>query len=332
MKFVDQTKITVMSGKGAAGAVSFRREKYTPKGGPDGGDGGDGGSVIFKASRKLQTLMDIRMKQQYKAKDGMIGKGQKCHGSNGDSLTIELPLGTQLYEPETGELICDLCEDGMSFIAVKGGKGGLGNSHFATSVNQAPRYAQPGLPSESRELRLELKLLADVGLIGMPNAGKSTLLTTLTNATPKIGNYPFTTLYPNLGVLKFVDREIVVADIPGLIEGASKGVGLGHEFLRHVSRTKLLIHMISLEFETPKECFDAYSVILGELQNSMPDLLSKQIVTVMNKVDLRQDEDCKDIQDYFSERGIDVMFISAAARIGISDLIKTIQKEVDKNE
>lgn len=330
MKFVDQTQITVTSGKGAPGAVCFRREKYTPKGGPDGGDGGDGGSIIFKASRKLQTLMDLRMKQQYKAKNGMPGTGAKCHGSNGDSLIIELPLGTQLYDPETGDLICDLCEEGMTHVAVKGGKGGLGNSHFATSVNQAPRYAQPGLPSESKDIRLELKLLADVGLIGMPNAGKSTLLTTLTNATPKIGNYPFTTLYPNLGVLKFVDREIVIADIPGLIEGASDGVGLGHEFLRHVSRTKLLIHMISLEFETPEECFGAYSVIMGELQNSMPDLLNKRIVTVLNKVDLIQEEECHRIKDYFLERGIEILFISAAARIGIPDLIKTIQREVDK--
>jgi GTP-binding protein len=310
MKFVDVAKIKIVSGNGGAGAVSFRREKFVPMGGPDGGRGGDGGDVYFRAKASLQTLMDLHFKRIYKAQNGSPGARRNRSGTRGHDITIDVPCGTQIYDEDDG-LIADLCKDGEVILAAPGGRGGAGNDAFATSVNRAPRYAQPGLPGEEKFIRLELKLLADVGLLGLPNAGKSTLLKALTNASPKIGSYPFTTLYPNLGVLKFIDREIVVADIPGLVEGASEGIGLGHDFLRHVSRTKALIHLVSGETEDAEICIRDFDVIIDELKKSFPEMLDRPTIVVLSKTDIMDADFIEDICDHFKARGIEVLPISA---------------------
>lgn len=246
MKFVDIVEIELIAGHGGPGAVSFRREKYIPKGGPDGGNGGSGGSIVLKVSNKVQTLLDLKFKRKYKAKSGSPGRYKNQYGANAPDLVLDVPVGTIIWD-ENHDMIADLTELGQTLVVAKGGMGGKGNAMFATSTNRAPRIAQPGLPGEERSVTLELKMIAEVGLVGLPNAGKSTLLKALTNAKAKIGNYPFTTLHPNLGVLHFPDSEIVIADIPGLIEGASEGHGLGIDFLRHISRTKVIVHLVSLE-------------------------------------------------------------------------------------
>lgn len=247
MKFVDYVKIYVKAGDGGRGCVSFRREKYVPKGGPDGGDGGKGGDVIIRASSELHTLLDHRYQKTYKAKRGEHGKGSKMKGKDGEDLIIQVPIGTVVKDADSEEILADLDEDGKDLIVARGGKGGLGNAHFATPINQTPRYAQPGQKGEEKWIILELKLLADVGLIGLPNAGKSTLISIISSARPQIADYPFTTLTPVLGVVKYKDyQSFVVADIPGLIEGAHKGAGLGHQFLRHVERTSILLHLVDV--------------------------------------------------------------------------------------
>jgi GTPase len=288
MKFVDEVRIEVKGGDGGHGCVAFRREKYIEKGGPSGGDGGHGGSVFFEADPQLTTLLDFRYLQHHHARSGQHGMGSDCNGKNAEDLVLRVPVGTLVRDEATGEVIHDLSVAGERFIAAKGGRGGLGNINFATSTRQTPRFAQDGTPGELKSLILELKLLADVALIGFPNAGKSTLISRISRAKPKIADYPFTTLVPNLGVVQYKDRlSFVVADIPGLIEGASEGVGLGHQFLRHVERCRVLVHMLDmssvLEDRNPATDF---ATLNRELARYSPTLAKKPQVVVANKLDL----------------------------------------------
>lgn len=324
-RFIDKVQIKAKAGDGGAGSVSFRREIYVPKGGPDGGDGGNGGNVVLQPSTELQTLLDLRLNPLYKAANGDPGSKKNQSGKKGADKIIKVPFGTMVFD-QYNQLIADLTE-ATPFIAAKGGKGGKGNQHFATPTNRVPRYAQPGLPGQELELRLELRLIAEVGLIGLPNAGKSTLLAQLTHAKPKIGNYPFTTLYPNLGVLKYDDREIIIADIPGLIEGASEGAGLGHEFLRHIDRTHTLIHLVEIIPDHPEISFKNYQTICQEIANSPVDLTNKKMIVVLNKADLIPEEDTRLFQDYFRAQGIDdTLIISGASGIGISELSVSLSR------
>ena len=304
MRFIDEAKIKVVAGHGGPGCVSFRREKFIPRGGPDGGDGGRGGSVIFVASNQLGTLQDFRFKRTYQAENGMHGSGKQKTGRDGVDIEVLIPVGTIVKDQETDETLFDFSEDGQRWVAAKGGRGGKGNTHFVTSVFQAPKFAQPGEEGSSLALHLELKLLADVSLIGYPNAGKSTLISRMSAAHPKIADYPFTTLTPNLGVVKVADyKSFVVADIPGLIEGAHAGAGLGHKFLKHIERTKITVHLLDgthlLDFTTmpdeepgasvkkgAKEMYRLYLAIRKELELFNPELSEKDEVIVINKSDL----------------------------------------------
>ena len=318
--FVDQIEIFVKSGKGGDGMVHFRREKFVPRGGPDGGDGGKGGDVLFEVRPGLNTLSAFRPKQKFAAQDGGNGGSAQKTGKNGDDLVILIPPGTLIYDAENGELIGDLMKPDQKIKVCKGGRGGRGNQHFATSRNQAPRTAERGEPSESTHLRLELRLIADVGIIGIPNAGKSTLLSVLTQAKPKIAAYPFTTLEPNLGVARVDDdTTIVLADIPGLIEGASQGVGLGHEFLRHIQRTRLLIHLLDGMSADPLADF---SQINTELSLFDPGLAQKLQLVVLNKIDQPEvKERFNKLRSEFKKRGVELMTISALARTNTAELL-----------
>lgn len=329
--FVDSAKIYIEAGKGGDGKVSFHREKYVAAGGPDGGDGGNGGNVVFLADTNLATLMDFRYKRKYKAAAGENGGSAKCRGKNGEDIIINVPCGTVIKNAETGGVIADLTYDGEKFIAAKGGSGGFGNVHFATPTRQVPRFAKPGLKGQALEVILELKLLADVGLLGFPNVGKSTLLSQVSEARPKIADYHFTTLVPNLGVVKVGEgASFVIADIPGLIEGASDGIGLGHEFLRHVERTRLLIHVVdacSVEGRNPIEDFD---IINNELKKHSEKLAERKQIVVCNKTDLGINEEVK--AEFISEmkkRGYPVFEISAATGQNVSDLIKYVYRELE---
>jgi GTP-binding protein len=283
MKFVDLTQIEVIAGKGGDGCVSFHREKFVPKGGPDGGDGGDGGSVIFHADPQLHTLQDIRYHQKYKAENGQPGQGNRRSGKKGRDIRIRVPVGTLIRDRESGELRVDMVEEGQTWTAAEGGSGGWGNQHFANAVNKTPRYAKPGLPGGSRKLELELKILADVGLVGLPNAGKSTLLSVVSAARPRIADYPFTTLVPNLGIVRYGDyRSFVMADIPGLIEGAHSGRGLGDRFLRHIERTKVLLFMIDVNEE---DIPAAFRTLLEELTKFKKELAAKPRLVCISKID-----------------------------------------------
>jgi GTP-binding protein len=304
MRFIDEAKIKIIAGHGGRGCVSFRREKFVPRGGPDGGDGGKGGSVVFVSSSNLSTLQDFRFKRSYQAENGQPGSGRNKAGRDGDDIEVLIPVGTMIKDAESGETVFDFTDAGQRWVAAKGGRGGKGNTHFVTSVFQAPKFAQPGEEGETRELFLELKLLADVSLIGYPNAGKSTLISRMSAAHPKIADYPFTTLTPNLGVVKVADfKSFVVADIPGLIEGAHKGAGLGHKFLKHIERTKITVHLLDgthlLDFTTlpdeetgasarkgAKELHRLYLAIRKELELYNPELGEKDEVIVINKGDL----------------------------------------------
>lgn len=327
MNFVDRVKIKIKAGDGGPGASSFRREKFVPKGGPDGGDGGQGGDVIFIATPKLQTLMDLTMKRIYKAENGVHGGKKNQFGLAGKHCILHVPVGTMVMDPE-GNCIVDMTIPGQEVILAKGGKGGKGNQHFATSVNRAPRYAQTGLPGEEIDIVLEMRLIAEVGIVGLPNAGKSTLLKALTRANPKIADYPFTTLHPNLGVIKFPDREIVVADIPGLIEGASEGTGLGFDFLRHVDRTQTLIHLVALDPEDPQTALKDYFIVRKELEKSPFDLDQKPHIVVLNKVDIIEPSRLAEYQAVFKEKNIETLMISGVAKTGISELIVTLSQQV----
>lgn len=319
MKFVDEAKITVESGNGGRGCVSFRREKYVPKGGPDGGDGGAGGDVVFYATNQRRTLYHLRFQQTYSAKNGEGGKGSQCNGRNGNELIIEVPVGTMIHDAETGDLIHDLASHDEHFIVAKGGRGGKGNKFFTTSTNQTPRFAQPGEPGETKVLRLELKLIADIGIVGFPNSGKSTLISAISAVKPKIAEYPFTTLVPNLGIVSWDWGEpYAVADIPGLVEGAHTGIGLGIKFLRHVERTRYLVHLIDAYEIDPYAPLERYEAINRELRLYSETLAEKEQIIVLNKMDISGSELAAEI--FMDALGKKVICISAATGMGIREL------------
>ncbi len=327
----DTASIIVEAGNGGNGLVSFHREKYVAAGGPDGGDGGNGGSVIFVADDKLSTLADFRYRKVYKAPNGEDGRAAKCNGKNGADLTVKVPVGTVIKDVSTGRIIADMKTNEQKFVAAKGGSGGWGNSHFATATRQIPRFAKSGTDGEKREISLELKLLADVGLVGFPNVGKSTLLSVVSDAKPKIANYHFTTLEPNLGVVDLgVGNSFVIADIPGLIEGASEGIGLGHEFLRHVERTRLLLHVVDasgIEGRNPIEDFD---LINKEILTYNPALAEKQQIVVANKKDIVFDQSVYDgFCSEMENRGYKVFQISAATNNGAKELMLYVSSILD---
>lgn len=323
--FADRAKIYVKSGKGGDGHVSFRREKYVPNGGPDGGDGGRGGDVIFVVDEGLNTLTDFRHVRKYKAMDGQDGGKRNCRGKDGEDIVLRVPAGTVIREAESGKVIADMSGDNTRYVLLKGGKGGNGNQHYATSTMQAPKYAQPGQPAQELELQLELKVIADVGLVGFPNVGKSTLLSRVTNARPKIANYHFTTLSPNLGVVDLEDAKgFVIADIPGLIEGASEGVGLGHEFLRHIERTKLIIHMVDAASTEGRNPIEDIHAINKELEQYNAELAKRPQIIAANKIDaIAEDsrESVDAIRSEFEPKGIRVFPISAVSGQGMQELL-----------
>ncbi len=328
MKFVDEAKIYIKAGDGGKGCVSFRREKFVPRGGPNGGDGGKGGDVIFQASRSHRTLLDLKFRQHYKARRGGHGQGSNKTGKNGDDLVIVVPVGTIIRDFETQSVIADLTGEEQTCIAAGGGIGGRGNARFATSTNRAPRYAQDGIPGEEKEIGLELKLLADVGTIGLPNVGKSTFISRVSAAKPKIADYPFTTLTPNLGVVKSGDHEtFVVADIPGLIEGAHLGMGLGIRFLRHIERTTLLLHIIDISGSSFTGAWQDYEKINNELVSFSPAMIEKPQIVAINKMDLPvTQERIKQEIEVFEKKEIRVFPISAVTGEGIDTLIYEIVK------
>jgi len=332
MQFVDYVKIYVKAGDGGRGCVSFRREKYVPRGGPDGGDGGKGGDVIIKASSDLHTLLYYRYKKIYKAERGEHGKGSNMTGRDGEDLIIKVPVGTVIKNMETNKIIADLDEEGKSIVIAKGGRGGLGNTHFATPTNQAPRYAQPGQKGEELWIILELKLLADVGLIGLPNAGKSTLISVISSAKPKIADYPFTTLTPVLGVVKYGDHQsFVVADIPGLIEGAHRGTGLGHQFLRHVERTSMLLHLVDVSDFIDSDPVENFEKIQKELELYNPSLIKKPLAVAGTKIDLAHKANrLNKLREYCEKKAIDFFAISAVKQEGIDKLLNYLSERVNK--
>lgn len=334
--FVDTAKFLVESGSGGNGAVSFHREKYVAAGGPDGGDGGNGGNIVFVADSSLATLMDLKYRKKYKAADGENGKAANCRGKNAEDTLIRVPCGTIIKDVKHGKIIADLTEDGQRFIAARGGNGGFGNKRFATPTRQTPKFAKAGMKGVQREVQLELKLIADVGLLGFPNVGKSTLISSVSKAAPKIANYHFTTLQPNLGVVKLDDeRSFVMADIPGIIEGASEGVGLGHDFLRHVERTRLLIHVVDASGVEGRDALEDFETINAELGRYSTVLAEKKQIIAANKIDLGMNLEQKDafVQE-MKQRGYQVFEISAATGQGVRELmevayrlLQTIPKE-----
>ena len=324
--FADRAKIYVRSGKGGDGHVSFRRELYVPDGGPDGGDGGDGGSVIFAVDEGLNTLTDFRHVRKYKAGDGEEGRKRNCHGANGQDIVLKVPPGTVIKDFETGKVILDMSNKTEPVVLLKGGRGGKGNRQYVTSVMQAPKYAQPGQPAKEMWLTLELKMIADVGLVGFPNVGKSTILSRVTNARPKIANYHFTTLNPNLGVVDLGDKNgFVMADIPGIIEGASKGIGLGYDFLRHIERTKVLIHVVDAASTEGRDPIVDIETINTELKNYNEQLASRPMVIAANKADVLSDEDYETVMEMLKEeyepKGIKVFPVSAVSGKGINEML-----------
>jgi GTP-binding protein len=329
MKFIDEVKIRVIAGDGGRGCVSFRREKFVPRGGPSGGNGGGGGDVIAVADPQLTTLLDLRYQKLYKAGRGQHGMGSDCHGHRGDDRIIKVPVGTMIRDGATGELIGDLQAAGERVAVARGGRGGKGNAHFVSSTNRSPRFAQPGEPGEERELDIELRLLADVGIIGLPNAGKSTLISVISSVRPKIADYPFTTLVPNLGVVGYDDKSFVVADIPGLIEGAHQGHGLGHKFLRHVTRTSLLIHLIDGSQIDPDDSLKDWRTVNEELALFDPALAQKPQIVVINKIDLAEArEHARAFAKEIPERYRPLYLISAATTEGVQTLVQTVGRKI----
>ena len=331
--FADRAKILIRSGKGGDGHCSFRRELYVPNGGPDGGDGGHGGDLIFEVDEGLNTLVDYRHKRKFAAEDGEQGGKRRCHGKDGKDLVLRVPEGTVIKESVTGKVIADMSGENRRQVVLKGGRGGLGNQHFATSTMQVPKYAQPGQPARELEVNLELKVIADVGLIGFPNVGKSTLLSRVTNAEPKIANYHFTTLNPNLGVVDLDGAKgFVMADIPGLIEGASEGVGLGHEFLRHIERTKLMIHVVDAAGTEGRDPITDIYAINAELANYSEELSRKPQVIAANKTDAIYDLEESPVEQLrreFGPKGIDVFPISAVSGKGVNELLYHVRQMLD---
>ena len=333
--FADRAKIYVKSGKGGDGHVSFRREKYVPNGGPDGGDGGNGGSVYFVVDEGLNTLTDFRHIRKYCAKNGEEGGKRNCAGKNGEDIIIKVPEGTVIKEAESGKVIADMSGENRKFMILKGGKGGNGNQHYATSTMQAPKYAQPGQPAQELELLLELKVIADVGLVGFPNVGKSTFLSKVTNARPKIANYHFTTLNPNLGVVDLDDAKgFVIADIPGLIEGASEGIGLGHEFLRHIERTKLIVHIVDAASTEGRDPVEDIYAINKELEAYNPEIAGRPQIIVANKIDMIyagvEEDPVARIKAEFEPKGIPVYAISAISGQGLRELLYDISNRLSQ--
>lgn len=327
--FVDKAKITIKSGKGGDGAVSFRREPFVPQGGPDGGNGGKGGSVVFLADRNLRTLMDFRYKRKYVAESGENGRGKQQYGKDAQDLIIKVPVGTIVRDLASGNIMADLKEDGQTFVAAKGGKGGKGNVWFKNSVRQAPNFAESGGFSVEREVELELKLIADVGLVGYPNVGKSTLLSVSTSANPKIADYHFTTITPNLGVVTLYDQSFVMADIPGLIEGASSGAGLGLDFLKHIERTRILIHVVDVSGSEGRDPIEDFEKINAELKNYSEKLASKPMIVAANKIDMADDEAISRFTDYIKKKGYEVFLLSAPIHEGVNELLNAALKTLN---
>jgi GTP-binding protein len=325
MAFIDETKFFVKGGDGGRGCVSFRREMYVPKGGPDGGDGGNAGSVYLEASGRLRSLLDFKYSSHFIAPNGGHGLGKKMHGRGAPDKIVLVPLGSVIKDAETNEVLADMVEEGQRFLAARGGLGGRGNVHFATAQNRAPRRATGGQPGEERWLRIELKLLADVGLIGLPNAGKSTLLSKLSAANPKIAAYPFTTLEPQLGMLQFEHSvPLVIADIPGLIKGAHTGAGLGHKFLRHIERTKVLLHVLDVSLGFEALCED-FQTLEEELKQYKEELAARKRMVILNKIDaLDSPDDLEKFQSFFQDKNMQVLSISAINGDGIADLKETL--------
>ncbi len=330
-QFIDTAKITVRAGDGGGGAVAFHREKYVAAGGPDGGDGGRGGDVILRVDNHMSTLMDFRYKRKYTAENGKDGSGKRCSGKDGQDLVIKVPRGTVVRDQKTGEIICDMSSD-EDFVLAKGGKGGWGNQHFATPTRQVPHFAKAGLPGQSRDVMLELKLLADAGLVGFPNVGKSTLLSVVSRAQPKIANYHFTTLFPNLGVVPMEEgRSFVLADIPGIIEGAADGAGLGHDFLRHIDRCRLLIHVVDVSGSEGRDPVEDFEAINAELARWSPELASRKMLVAANKTDIMEDPSLLEkLRSHVEAKGLPLYEISAAAHKGTQELMYAVAGELDK--
>jgi GTP-binding protein len=327
MTFIDEAKFNVKAGDGGNGCVSFRREKYVPRGGPNGGDGGHGGSVIIVGSKKLHSLIDFRYKSHFKGERGTNGQGKDMHGRKGKDCIVEVPLGAVIKDVESNDILADLVNEGDHFVAAQGGAGGLGNSHFASGTNRTPRFATKGKEGEERWLKIELKLIADIGLVGLPNAGKSTLLSKLSAANPKIADYPFTTLEPQLGVMHLPYHDsCIIADIPGLIEGASEGIGLGHTFLRHIERTKILLHIIDASLENAVPDF---KIINNELEKYKEELLDRKHLVVLNKSDIADPERLINLKRYFKMKGVQAVEISALRDINIENLKEIIGEILD---
>ncbi len=331
MTFVDEVRIFVKAGRGGDGVCSFRREKFVPRGGPDGGDGGKGGSIVVVGSRRLTTLLDLRYRQHYEADAGDPGAGSNCHGKSAQDVPIPVPLGTLVFDDATGELLGDVTEEDQRCVIARGGKGGRGNSHFATSTNQVPTKFETGQPGEARWLKLELKLLADVGLVGLPNAGKSTVIAAISAARPKIADYPFTTLVPNLGVVRWGEhRSFVVADIPGLIAGAHEGKGLGFQFLRHIDRTSFLLHLVDVSVWAVEEPTVSFETMRRELAAYDETMTAKPFAVVATKLDIKQDERLDALRRYCRRRRYPFFAISAVTREGLDDLISHVGRQVDR--
>jgi len=336
MKFVDEVKIHVRAGNGGNGACSFLRLKFIPFGGPDGGDGGDGGSIFLKADEGVNTLVDYRFVHNFQAQDGKKGSGRNSSGRSGEDLYLRVPPGTIIYDDDTNEQMADLTEPGQEVCVAQGGRHGVGNARFKSSVNRAPRRTIPGRPGEMRNLRLELKVLADVGLVGMPNAGKSTLIRSVSAATPKVANYPFTTMHPHLGVVRVANlRSFVMADLPGLIAGASEGAGLGIRFLKHVARTRLLFHVVDIAPADGSDPIENVQAITHELENFSPELLEKERWLVLNKIDLVPEEEveqrCQDIVRRLQWKG-KVFRVSGLAKLGLKELTQAAMRHLEKAE
>ena len=329
MQFADTARITIKSGKGGDGHISFRRELYVPAGGPDGGDGGKGGDLIFEVDKGMNTLSDFRMKRKYAAENGEEGGKKRCHGKDGKDLVVRVPYGTVVKEAKTGQVITDMSGDNLREVILKGGRGGLGNMHFATSVMQAPRFAQPGQQAQELEVILELKVIADVGLVGFPNVGKSTIISMSSNARPQIANYHFTTIQPHLGVVNLGDESFIMADIPGLIEGAAEGAGLGHDFLRHIQRCRVLVHVVDAAGTEGRDPLEDIEKINTELFAFDPELAEKPMIIAANKIDAvyddgEQEDPVARIKEVYEPKGIRVMPVSAATGQGMKELLYAV--------
>lgn len=330
MSFVDEAKFYVKAGDGGNGCVSFRREKYVPKGGPNGGDGGNGGSVIIKATDRLQSLIDFKFRSHFKAGRGGHGQGKDKQGAKGADLVIDVPTGSVIKDPDSGSVLIDLTDDGQQYIAVRGGKGGLGNAHFASGANRTPRLATDGKPGQERWLKIELKLLADIGLVGLPNAGKSSLLASLSAANPKVGDYPFTTLEPQLGVLHGAySRPYIIADIPGLIEGAHNGVGLGDAFLKHIERTSIILHVVDISDDNHRRNFQ---VIENELYRYNKKLVERMRIIVLNKLDMVDAEMAEEFAADYRDDGVETVAVSALTGDGIDRLKDVLLRFMEELE